>query len=72
MMSDSSKQTILAGLAAEGTVPLRDTPPAAPRITNVRPRCPRCGEEHRLMECPEVASIEFHKNGEVKRVKFIR
>ena len=32
--------------------------------------CPRCGGGHVLMGCPQVRAIEYHDNGQIKRIEF--
>ena len=33
--------------------------------------CPRCGGGHVLTGCPHVRAIEYHDNGQIKRIEFV-
>ena len=40
-------------------------------VTYVALICPRCGANHRLEQCPQVKSIEYHEDGRtIRRVEF--
>jgi hypothetical protein len=44
-------------------------PASSPNLSNVSTACPHCGLYH-ATTCPLVKAIEYHPNGQVKRVEF--